>query len=336
MTTENFRVQQGLVTGATGFIGSTLVRRLRAAGVRVRGIGHSRPSSPAAEAVTLDLTAGPIAPGVFEGVDTVFHLAAKTHDVTDARDTEAQYTRVNIEGTRHVLEAARAAHVRRVVFVSSVKALDEGGPERRDETWTPHPTTTYGRSKLAAEQLVLSAAVDGGPSGVCLRFPLVYGLGQRGNLSRMIAAIDRGRFPPPPENGNHRSMLHVENAVDAIVLAGTVESAAGQTYFVTDAEAYSTRQVYDWIREELGKPPIDWSVPSGVFRALAAAGDLARSVLGRRIGFDNDAFQKLLGSAWYSPDRIVRELGYAPSRTLRSAMPDLVADYRRAHSAATE
>ena len=93
---------------------------------------------------------------------------------------------------------------------------------------------------------------------------------------------------------------------------------------------YSTRQLYDWIREALGKPPAAWSVPAWVFRALAAAGDVARTVARRRIGFDSDALQKLLGSAWYSPDKIARDLGYAPTRTLAATMPELIADYRAA------
>ena len=304
MTTENLRFKHGLVTGATGFIGSRLVRRLRGAGVRVRAIGRSRVPADADESIRLDLTAGPIDAALFEDIDVVFHLAAKTHDMAEAADADEAYARINVDGTRHVVDAARAARVPRVVFVSSVKALDEGGPDQHDESHSPEPTTGYGRSKLAAERLVLEAAASGGPSGVCLRFPLVYGPGQRGNLTRMIAAVDRGRFPPPPDNGNRRSMLHVENAVDALLLAAAHDRAAGQVYLVTDAEAYSTRQLYDWLREALGKPPATWSVPAWVFRALAAVGDAARTVARRRIGFDSDAFQKLLGSAWYSPEKI--------------------------------
>lgn len=328
VTTEHPRIQHCLVTGATGFIGSALVRRLRAANVRVRALGRSRAIPASDDFASVDLTSGPLDPALLEGVDVVYHLAAKTHEMTDAREADAAYARINIDGTRHILDAARAQGVRRFVFVSSVKALDEGGPDRRDETRSPQPSTAYGRSKLAAERLVLAAATAGGPPAVCLRFPLVYGPGQRGNLTRMIAAIDRGRFPPPPENGNRRSMLHVENAVDALILAGQHADAAGQTYFVTDPEPYSTRQVHDWIREGIGKPPVTWSLPVWVFRALAAAGDVSRTLVGRRVGFDSDAFQKLLGSAWYSPAKITRDLGYAPECDLRTAMTELVADYR--------
>ena len=314
------------VTGATGFIGAALVERLRASGIVVRGL--SRSASLPDGLVTADLTAGPFDPRWLDGIDTVYHLAAKTHDMTDVGDDDTAYVRINVEGTRHLLEAACQAGVRRVVLVSSVKAVEESGNDARDESAEPRPTTAYGRSKLAAEQLLFDRASARGFAAVCLRFPLVYGRGQRGNLTRMIAAVDRGRFPPPPQNQNRRSMLHVENAVDALLAAGKRPEAAGQTYFVTDAQPYSTRQLYDWIREALGKPPIRWSVPLWVFGGLAAVGDLGRAVLRRRIGFDTEAFEKLLGSAAYSPAKIVRELGYTPSRSLHTTMPELVASYR--------
>jgi nucleoside-diphosphate-sugar epimerase len=285
--------------------------------------------------VTVDLSEGPIDPALLHGMDAVYHLAAKTHDVAEAADADAQYTRINVTGTKHLLDAARRAGVGRVVFVSSVKAIDEGGPEARDETRTPAPSSAYGRSKLAAERLVFDAAATGAFEAVCLRFPLVYGPGQRGNLTRMIAAIDRGRFPPPPENGNRRSMLHVENAVDALVLAGARANADGRTYIVTDAHPYSTRQLYDWIRAALGRPPVRWSVPAWGFRALALGGDAAGALLRRRVGFDSDACQKLLGSAWYSPAKMIRELGYQPAQDLQGALPEIIASYRSQRSNGT-
>jgi len=294
----------------------------------VRGVARSRRDSPADELALLDLAADQLPARLLDGIDTVFHLAAKTHDLAETDAAAAEYWRVNVEGTQHLLDAVRRGQVRRVVLASSVKAVGEDAPLPLDETHPARPTTPYGRSKLATEQLMHSEASRHGFAAVCLRFPLVYGPGQRGNLARMIAAIDRGRFPTPPANDNGRSMLHVENAVDALILAGSHPAAAGKTYFVTDTHAYSTRDVYDWIREALGKPPVRWAVPEWAFRVLAAGGDVSRRVLGRRIGFDSDAFQKLLGSATYRSDKIRRELGYRPERELPTSLPELIAEYR--------
>jgi nucleoside-diphosphate-sugar epimerase len=316
-----------LVTGATGFIGTALVRRLLAGGIPVRALARSRKDTLAAMSAQVDLASGTIPAGALDGVRTIYHLAARTHDLFATDASDAEYWRVNLEGTQRLLDALPRHTISRVIFVSSVKAQAEETPRAIDETQPPEPTTAYGRSKLAAERLVLSEAARRGFDGVCLRFPLVYGPGQRGNLPRMIAAIDRGRFPPPPA-GNRRSMLHVENAVDALILTGQHPAAAGQTYIVADASPYSTRELYDWIRGALGKPPVKWAVPAWVLRGLASAGDSARTILGRRVGFDTEALRKLLGSAWFSSDKIARELGYQPIRSLPDALPELVAEYR--------
>jgi nucleoside-diphosphate-sugar epimerase len=316
--------QRALVTGATGFIGRALAERLRATGVAVRGVARAAAS---VDTVSVDLASGPLDPRIFDGIDVVYHLAAKTHDLAGSSGAADEYWRVNVEGTRRVVDAARG-RVRRMVFVSSVKAVDEGGGVEVDEQTVPHPESMYGRSKLAAEELVRNTTGASGPDSVVLRLPLVYGPGQRGNLERMIAAIARGRFPPPPRNGNRRSMVHVDNVVDALVLAGRHPAAVGRTYFVTDARPYSTREIYDLVRAALDRPPMAWAVPEPVFRLAALIGDGARRLSGRRRGFDSEAFQKLLGSAAYSSARIRQELGYAPAHGLAGAMPAMVGDRR--------
>jgi UDP-glucose 4-epimerase len=319
-----------VVTGATGFVGRALVSELRAAGSFVRGLARREAASDAQELVAVDLATLPPDTTALMDTDVVFHLAAKTHDMTDARGVEAEYERTNVEGTRRLVEAARGSGVRRVVFVSSVKVIDEGNTRPVTEETPERPLTPYGRSKLAAERLVRAAADAGAFEAVCLRFPLVYGPGQRGNLQRMIDAVERGRFPPPPANGNQRSMLHVANAVQALLLAGTQPAAAGRTYIVSDERAYSTREIFEGVCAALGRSPSALAVPEWAFRLLATGGDLARRVAGRRLGFDSDAFQKLLGSAVYDCRLIRDELGYHPGHDLLRSLPLLVEDTRTA------
>lgn len=317
-----------LVTGATGFVGRALVSELRASGAFVRGVARKRAPSEAHELVAADLSSLPPGSTICEQIDVVFHLAAKTHDMSEAAGVETEYRRVNVDGTAQVVAAASRSGVHRFVFVSSVKVFDEGNSVTADESTPAVPQTPYGRSKLEAEGLVRAAAAEGAFESVCLRFPLVYGPAQRGNLQRLIAAIERGRFPPPPRNDNRRSMLHVLNAVQALTLAANSPAAAGRTYIATDARPYSTREIYDAVRAGLGRPPARWAVPELVFRALAASGDVVRRLAGRRVGFDSDAFRKLLGSATYDSGLITRELGYQPRHDLIGSLPVLIAAQR--------
>jgi len=317
------------VSGASGFIGGVVCRRLRARGVRVRGLSR-RPVEPALadESVTADLTSGKLPAGALEGVDTVFHLAGKAHALSERAEDDADYRLLNVDGTRRLLEAAERAGVERFVFFSSVKAAGEESRERVDESVEPRPTTAYGRSKLAAEELVREFGHRPGRHAVSLRLPLVYGVGHKGNLVRMMAAIDRGRFPPLPEVGNRRSMVHVDNAVEAALLAASRPEANGQSYIVADDRAYSTRELYEEICRGLGRPVPRWSVPAWALKGLARTGDAVGVLTRRRFFFDSDSLDKLLGSAWYSAEKIARELGYRPSATFHEALPAIVAWYR--------
>jgi len=263
------------------------------------------------------------------GVQAVFHLAGKVHDLAECTPDPGEYARVNLDGTRRLLEAARAAAVERFVFLSSVQAMGDTASACADETSTPHPATGYGRSKLEAEGLVLNES-NGLPHAVCLRPPLVYGPGQKGNLDRMIRAVDRGLFPPLPDIGNKRSMVHVRDVVDAVLLAATRPQANRRCYIVTDGRAYSSREIHGAIADALGKRMPPWHVPLAALRAMARAGDLIGRVGGRRFIFDSAALEKLVGSAWYSSERISGELGFQATTDFAQALPEIVSLYRSA------
>jgi UDP-glucose 4-epimerase len=304
-------------------LGSALCTVLQAHGDTVIQGVRRRQGPPRKDVVRLDLTAGSLAATELRDVACVFHLAGKAHALSDTRRDEATYFSINTDGTRKLLESCRAAGVRRFVFFSSVKAMGEGGAEAQDESAGCRPETPYGASKREAERLVL----EGGyvPEPVVLRLSMVYGPTRRGNLPRMIEAVARGRFPPLPETGNRRSMVHVQDVVEAALLAARHLRAAGQTYIVTDGRGYSTRQIHDWICDALGKPRPGWALPLGALRLAARLGDGIGALRRRRFVFDSDALDKLIGSALYSSAKIERELGFRPQRDLRSALPEIVA-----------
>ncbi|MGZ4960713.1 MAG: NAD-dependent epimerase/dehydratase family protein, partial [Methylomonas sp.] len=254
--------------------------------------------------------------------DTIFHLAGKAHALAENYQDANEYHQINTEGTRKLLEAAQEAGVKRFIFFSSVKAAGECEVQPMDESVAIPADTSYGQSKYAAEQLVLHGGYV--PHPVVIRPCMVYGNSKKGNLPRMINAIHRGLFPPLPELHNHRSMVHVDDVVRAALLMAQKPEAAGQIYIVSDGQSYSTRQLYDWIRAELGKPFINWAIPFAILKLLAKIGDATEWLSSRRFIFDSDALQKLTGSAWYSSAKIEHELGFHPQHTLRQSLPDIV------------
>lgn len=301
-----------LITGATGFVGRHLVSKLAElkSDVQVIGAGRCECDGPWNYFSEVDL--GQVDAQIpLEGVDTVFHLASKAHAVSERPGDDSDYRAIIVNGTRRLVAAAEMAGVQRFLYVSSVKAMGEGEvadeSQPIDETMSPEPKTPYGCCKLEAEGIVLKSSI---PKVVILRPVMIYGPGHKGNLVQMAEAIRRGRFPPIPENNNRRSMVHVDDLVEACIQAmdSRLNSNRG-IYIIANEKALSTRELYDELRHEIGMRPINWSVPKWVLLFGAKIGDLIGKISGRRMPLNSDIIGKILGSAWYSGRKGEDELG---------------------------
>jgi nucleoside-diphosphate-sugar epimerase len=318
-----------MVTGGTGFIGRHLVGALAGLGAEVRVLARDGSCIPGTwaeiEVCRGDLEHARDLGRCCRNIDTIFHAAGFAHAWKgDAAHRTSLHWRVNAEGTRRLLEGAVQAGVERFVFFSSVKAMGEGEGHCVDETWPKPPLTAYGKAKRAAEQWVLDTGRAHAMHVTNLRLAMVYGAGGRGNLQRMAAAIRRGVFPPLPEVSNQRSMVHVADVVQAALIAAIEPAANQQTYIVTDGRDYSGREIYRAICRALGKPPPRWAVPAGLLVTMAKMGDLAGRFTGRSMGFDSETLAKLLGWACFDSDKIRRELGYEPTRTLADSLGEIL------------
>lgn len=329
-------IHRAVVSGATGFIGRRLVMALERQGIQIAVLVRDSNKAKSLWADSpigwhqVDFCANVDIGAVCEGADTVFHLAGYAH-ADDANDDTAStlHRTVTVEGTRALLNEAVRAGVQRFVFVSSVKAIGEGSDHCLDENSPVAPATAYGRAKHEAEKVVLETGPRHGMHVAVLRLPLVYGPGNKGNLPRMIEAIDRGRFLPPPEVHNKRSMVHVDDVVQALLLAVENPNANSAVYLITDGRTYSTREMYALIRRALGWAEARWAVPAGALRSIAWMGDAIGRLRGRPFFFNSIVLDKLLGSAWYSSAKIERDLGFKPVHTFETSLPAMVEEYRK-------
>jgi nucleoside-diphosphate-sugar epimerase len=314
-----------VVTGATGFVGRRLCGLLRDNGLVVRAVARRAAEGPWHEMRAVDLTDPTAGADLYDDADVVFHLAALTHAAARAAD-EQEYRRFNVQATRHVIAGALAAGVRSLVFLSSVKAMGEGGREPQTEQDPPRPATPYGRTKLEAEDLVLAAGRNASPAirTAVVRAPLIYGPGVGGNLGALVHAARCRRLPPLPDVGNRRSLVDVRDVARALLLVARHPEAAGRVWLVTDGAEYSTARMCALVRQALGQAEPGWCLPGWL---LGGAADLGSFLRRCRLPFpfDRERYHKLLGSACYSSCALVGELGFVPAHTLASAMPDMIA-----------
>lgn len=330
-----------LVTGATGKLGVHLVAALLDRGARVavltRDPTRARSLWPPGNVAIrcADLSDTAMLAVALKGIDLVFHLASYSPrpDEPDIYEASAHWS-VSALGTRNLAHAARVQGVRRLIYLSSVKAMGDAAScagRPADEATPSIPDTLYGRAKLAAEQAVLEIARSPGqqPLHACvLRLPMVYGIDAQGNIARLVEAVARGRFPPWPKLKNRRSAVHVADVVAAAMLVASDRRAAGQTFVLTDGEAYSTRWLYEQSCLALGRSVPRWSVPLWMLRAAARLGSAVERLTGRAMPLTKTDLSKLVGDAWYSSDKIRDELGFVPCHRLDEEIQRLVRRYR--------
>ena len=311
-----------LITGATGFIGKRLSELLERQGVPCRLL--ARQQTPGTAVIAADLGNSSALQAACHGVETIFHCAGYAHAFASSAEDARLHWQINYEGTRNLLDAAVSQGVKRFVFISTVKAMAEPGEACVNEDHPGEPETDYGRAKRAAERLVLATGSQYGMHVVNLRLAMVYGAGGNGNLERMARLVRRGLFPPLPETGNRRSLVHVTDVLSAMQLVSRDPRANGRTYTIVGPESPSGRQLMNEIRHVVGRPEPAWSVPMPVLKLAAGIGDLWKRLLGRRFIFDTEVLSRLVGSACYSGERIRAELGWQPSTMVREGLREML------------
>ena len=278
---------QALVTGAAGFIGSTLVDELLAAGHRVRGVDCFVPfypevdkrrnlvralGDPAFELVEADLRNAEIA-ALIDGIDTVYHLAAQAGVRSSWAEGFEDYLSLNVFATQRLLEACRDQDVARVVYASSSSVYGQAARYPTDEDDRPRPHSPYGVTKLAGEHLCNLYAANHGVATVSLRYFTVYGPRQRPDMAlhRLIESGLAGTaFPLYGDGAQLREFTYVGDVVRATLAAATADVAPGSVINVAGGSETRLTDLIDLVGETIGAPVV-------LDRRPPAAGDVART-----------------------------------------------------------
>lgn len=287
-----------LVTGANGGIGKALCHHLEQSGYEIfRGLRSQDASTESNALVYGDITQ-PIA--FHEPLDAVVHCAGLAHQTT--KDNQ-NFFAVNVEGTKHVIRAARLAGIKRFVYFSSTKVL--GGSavnETLSEQSPTNPLDAYSKSKLEAEQFVTQYAKQYGLEVVIIRPPLVVGLDKDvGNLKSLLALIKKG-FPLPfGLVKNKRSLVHIDNLCELTRLCLEQPNAAGEIFHAADADLSTT--------ELANVLAVSHKLKLNVFPFPLVLLKGILTVIGKR-----DTFEKLTGSFCIQADKAKQLLQWQPDK----------------------
>ncbi len=326
------------MTGGTGFLGKRIVERLLGQGRTVTVLARREAPdlvSKGATFIRADLGDPSAVMAACAGAQTVFHTAAKV----GVWGKRADFERVNVLGTRAVIEGCRAHGVRRLVYTSTpsvvyngrdLSGANESLPLTRDCP-SPYPLT-----KAVAEAEVL-AANSSGLATVALRPHLIWGVGDPHLVPRVLERARAGRLRIVGDGRNRVDMVHVENAVDAhlaaeAALASATQRAHGKAYFITDGQPVV---LWDWINALLasvGEPPVTRKLSLRTASAIGAVLEAAWSVLhlSGEPPMTRFVAAELAKDHWFDISAARLDLGYRPRVDTARALSDLVASLKTA------
>jgi 2-alkyl-3-oxoalkanoate reductase len=343
LETSIFKPGSVLVTGGTGFLGRRLVERLLAAGRQVTLLGRTPAPDLEKRGVRFVRAAIEDAGAVKNacaGVESVFHLAARV----GVWGPYEEFFRTNVLGTRVLLEGCRAQGVSRFIYTSTPSVVYNGRDLSGANESLPLTTacpSPYPLTKAIAEREVL-AANSANLRTVALRPHLIWGVGDPHLVPRVLARARAGRLRIVGHGRNRVDLVHVENAVDAHLLAERALSlchplddkarrrAEGRAYFVTNGEPVV---LWDWINDllrGLGEPPVTRRVSLGAASLAGAACEILWGLLPLRGEPPMTRFvaAELAKDHWFDLTAARRDLGYAPRVSMAEGMAELVEHLR--------
>jgi len=303
-----------LVTGATGFVGNSLIKRLlQGNNILTAAVlyGEDTANLPTKvkRVIVQPLSESSDYSIALHHVDIVIHLAARVHIMQDnAMNPLQEFRQANLHGTVRLARQAVQARVKRFVFISTVKVHGEETIMPYHEDSLLAPLDPYSVSKAEAETILRQIAEETGLEVVIIRPPLAYGPGVKANFRQLMRVVNFGVPLPFASIHNRRSLIFVENLADALTCCAIHPQAAGQTYLVSDGEDVSTTELIRRIAPALGKQARLFPLSTNVMRLVC-------KVLG-----ESAAFDRLFGSLTVDTSKIRRELDWKPPYTMEEGL----------------
>lgn len=305
-----------LITGSTGFIGRCLLPLLTKKDWQITTAGRhniDQFNNNITNVVVGNIDGNTHWHEALKNIDAVLHLAARAHILNDnSPNPEAEFFAVNTEGTANLVKQSIQAGVKHFIFISSIGAMASLSNQPLQENSPCNPDTPYGRSKLAAEQALISLASESEMTWTILRPTLVYGSGNPGNMERLIKLVKKGLPLPFGLVNNRRSLVYVGNLVDSIITCLSHPNAKNQTFLISDGQDLSTPDLIRKIAYYLDCPCNLLPVPPSLLKIAGNLGDMGEKLLGRSLPLNTPTIDRLLGSLVVDSSKIRNTLNWQP------------------------
>jgi nucleoside-diphosphate-sugar epimerase len=318
---EDFGTKRVLITGATGFLGGHLTRRLLAEGIRVRVLARSRAKAlplmaQGAELVEGDVTDGEAVVQALRAVSVVYHLAGKLYLPGVPAE---EYRRTHVEGTRVLLARCQElAGTVRFVHCSTTGVLGVTGNLPADENAPAKPTNVYEETKLEAELLVRDAMLQGCPT-VIVRPGLIYGPGDL-HLVSFFRAVQRGLFRPIGRLPVWLHPIYIDDMSEAFMRCGWDKQATGECFHIAGQELTTLAALARTIAKALGVARPRGTIPPFAARAVARLGDALPARLQQRAPLTSSRLDFLTHSRVYDVTKALRLLGFVATTDLQTGI----------------
>ena len=304
-----------LITGATGFIGNALIKKLSSLYNIIALVRNKNTLFP--KTVQQSVVSNIFQATFSEEVDVIIHLAGRAHILNDhSTDPLIEFRKVNVEGTLQLAKQALDKKVKRFIFISSIGV---NGAITFDQSFSectlPKPHADYAISKFEAEEALKALFVGSETELVIIRPPLVYAAHAPGNFARLLKLASTNLPLPFAQTNNKRSFVALENLVNFIQTCIEHPNAANQTFLVADQHSLSTRELVEYLKQGMGKKPYFIYIPQPLMKLGAIC--LGKSKL----------YEQLFESLEIDTTKAQKSLDWIAPLTAKQAMIQVGKDY---------
>lgn len=313
-----------LITGATGFVGYHLSKKLLEQNCNVIAVGrdfkllNKLGANSALIKIKGDLTKKNFLDNIFSKyqIDIIFHLAAKVHDRLEKN--VKQYRLINVNLTEKLAELALKNNVEKLIFFSTVSVYGDTEGRIIDETDICTPYTTYGKTKLEAENILIKAYQKYNLPIIILRLTSVYGTYDHGNLQLSTKLIRKHISAMVGKGKNRKTMIYVNDVVQAAMLAAIRDEAVGEIFNIGE-NFYTFSKILNTLEKMLNVSTLCFKIPLFLEKVMEKQNiNLTLSKLIGTIGSDN----------CYSSDKAKKILGFKPLYNLEQGLKESIEWYK--------